>query len=115
MEPTQTHSISPAQGPLWYQEWLKRHQHPVSYALHMVGIPLTLAALGPLLWDPLSFQMWCWAALLFLSGYALQFLGHAIEGNDAGELILIKKWVGLPYTAISPKWGRTQPIHVAEQ
>ncbi len=70
----------------------------------MVGIPLTMLALAPLLWDIFSFEMWCWAALLFLGGYALQFLGHFIEGNDMGELILLKKWLGKPYVAISPRW-----------
>jgi hypothetical protein len=92
-------------GPAWLQEWLKRHQHPVSFILHMIGIPLTLLALGPLLWDPFSFEMWGYAALLFLSGYALQFLGHAIEGNDAGEMILVKKWMGKPYVAVSERWS----------
>jgi hypothetical protein len=91
-------------GPVWLQEWLKRHQHPISFALHMVGIPMTLLALAPLVWDIFSFQMWLWATVLFLGGYALQFLGHIIEGNDMGELILLKKWLGKPYVAISPRW-----------
>jgi hypothetical protein len=91
-------------GPGWLREWLKRHQHPISFILHLVGIPMTIAALIPLLFDISSFSMWVWAALLFLGGYALQFLGHAIEGNDAGETILIKKWLGVPYVAVAPRW-----------
>jgi len=75
----------------------------------MIGIPLTMLALVPLIWDVFSFEMWAWAALLFLSGYALQFLGHALEGNDAGELIVFKKWLGLPYVAISPRWSTAPP------
>lgn len=91
-------------GPGWLREWLKRHQDPISFALHMLGIPMTLAALIPILLDVSSLSMWGWAAALFVAGYALQFLGHAIEGNDAGELILIKKWLGKPYVAIAPQW-----------
>ena len=44
-----------------------------------------------------------WAAGLFVGGYLLQFLGHAIEGNDAGEVVLIKRLLGRPYVAIAPR------------
>jgi len=91
-------------GPGWVRKWLMRHQHPISFGLHMVGIPMTIASLVPLLIDLTSLSMWGWATVLFLGGYALQFLGHAIEGNDAGEIILVKKWMGLPYTAVAPRW-----------
>ncbi|MFO0948166.1 MAG: hypothetical protein U1D30_19970 [Planctomycetota bacterium] len=40
---------------------------------------------------------------LFVPGYALQFVGHAIEGNDAGELILVKRPFGKPYVAVVPR------------
>ena len=33
-------------------------------------------------------------ALDYVAGFALQFLGHAIEGNDAGETIVFKKLLG---------------------
>ena len=39
----------------------------------------------------------------FIMGYLLQFLGHAIEGNDAGEMILIKKLLGKPYQEFAPE------------
>ncbi|MFT3878516.1 MAG: DUF962 domain-containing protein [Gemmatales bacterium] len=94
-------------GPGWLREWLKRHQHPISFVLHLVGIPMTICALLPLLFDITSFTMWCYAAVLFLVGYGLQFLGHAIEGNDAGETILVKKWLGKPYVAVAPRWEDT--------
>lgn len=100
-------------GPGWLKEWLKRHQDPISFALHMVGIPMTIAAVVPLLIDISSPSM-CWLALgLFVGGYALQFLGHAIEGNDAGELILVKKWLGKPYVAIAPQWQEPDAVAVA--
>lgn len=78
--------------------WLQRHQHPVSLALHIVGIPMTLVAVGCWLLG------WWWVGTgLFVAGYVLQFIGHAIEGNDAGELILVKKLLGLPYVAVVPR------------
>lgn len=50
----------------------------------------------------LALTWWGTAALLFFGGYALQFIGHAIEGNDPGEVVLVKRMLGLPYTAIAP-------------
>jgi hypothetical protein len=32
----------------------------------------------------------------------VQFLGHAIEGTDPGEIILLKRRLGLPYVDIAP-------------
>ena len=89
-------------------DWRIRHKHPVNFALHLVGIPMTIIALAPLLHDITSFTMWVYAALLFLNGYGLQFLGHAIEGNDAGETILVKKWLGIPYTAVAQRRQKTE-------
>lgn len=84
--------------------WMLRHQNRTSFWLHMVGIPTTVVAVG------FAFlQMWWWFLGLFVGGYALQFIGHAIEGNDAGELILIKKAMGLPYVDIAPPRGDRPP------
>jgi hypothetical protein len=79
--------------------WLERHQHPVSYALHLIGIPLTLVGLGLLAAAP-----WYWGVGVFVAGYALQFLGHRIEGNDVGELIPLKRLLGLPVVPIAPQY-----------
>lgn len=46
---------------------------------------------------------WDWALGAFVLGYVLQFVGHAIEGNDAGETILVKKALGMPYVAVIPR------------
>lgn len=45
-------------------------------------------------------------------GYVLQWLGHCVEGNDVGELIPIKKLLGLPAISIAPKYQ--QPSRVSE-
>jgi uncharacterized membrane protein YGL010W len=85
--------------------WMLRHQNPTSLVLHLIGIPMTVAAIVFLVVAAISAGgalCWWMAGTLFVLGYALQFIGHAIEGNDAGELILVKKLLGLPYVAIAP-------------
>jgi uncharacterized membrane protein YGL010W len=73
-----------------------RHQHPANQFFHLIGLPVTFIL-------PVVLAMknhpW-WAVASFVGGYCLQFVGHACEGNDAGEVILVKKALGLPYTAI---------------
>jgi hypothetical protein len=66
--------------------WLSRHRNRTSFALHMAGIPATVAAI-PLL----ILKCWVLAAALFVGGYALQFIGHAIEGNRSGEEMLFRR------------------------
>ena len=78
--------------------YLERHRHPLNRVLHLVGVPLTFVISAVLL----ARQHWAWAAAAFLGGYGLQFLGHAIEGNDAGEVVLVKKLLGRPYVEFGP-------------
>jgi uncharacterized membrane protein YGL010W len=73
-----------------------RHRHPLNVMLHAVGLPLTFVVPIPLLVHHSA----VWAAAAFLTGYLLQFAGHAIEGNDAGEIILVKKSLGLSYVDV---------------
>ena len=79
--------------------YVQRHQNLWNQILHIVGVPLTFVVSLVLL---LQGEGW-WALGAFLGGYALQFLGHAIEGNDAGEVVLVKRWLGLPYREFGPK------------
>jgi len=72
--------------PSLYAKWAVRHTNRLSLVLHFVGIPLTVAAIPALL-----FRDWRLAAGLFIAGYALQFIGHAIEGNKSGEQMLCEK------------------------
>lgn len=82
-----------------------RHQNRTSFWLHMIGIPMTVVGVGFAV-----AQMWWWFLALFIGGYLLQFVGHAIEGNDAGELILVKKALGLPFVDIaSPRNDTSRP------
>ena len=78
--------------------WRRRHRHPVNYGLHLVGIPLAFLSLPLLLVLP-----WTWCLGLFVSGYLLQWVGHLIEGNDVGELIPLKRAMGLKVVAVAPR------------
>jgi len=51
------------------------HQHPVNKALHTVGIPMIVASLPLMPFNPLL------GASLFVFGWILQFVGHAFEGK----------------------------------
>ncbi|MCP4375205.1 MAG: DUF962 domain-containing protein [bacterium] len=66
---------------------MSRHQHGVSLTLHIAGIPACFIA-APVL---LFMGMWCWAIAAFVGGYALQFVGHHVEGNRSGEEVLFRK------------------------
>ncbi len=88
------------------QQWRQRHRHRVSFWLHIVGIPLAvgggilaLVQLGQGRWD-----LWWRPVALIAAGYVLQWLGHRLEGNDMGEVILVKKWLHRPYVSVSPRY-----------
>src|SRR6266446_1416545 len=53
-----------------------KHRHPLNKLAHSIGIPLIVISL------PLFFISWRWALGLFIVGWAFQFLGHVIEGNQ---------------------------------
>jgi hypothetical protein len=84
------------------ENWFRRHQNRCSLILHAVGIPLTLLTIPALILAIARSENWLYglAAAVLIIGYALQFIGHAVEGNDAGEVILIKKLLGRPYVAV---------------
>jgi hypothetical protein len=76
--------------------WLERHRHPVNFALHCIGIPLVLWSL----WSAYEGH-WQWGLVQFSVGYLLQFVGHFIEGNDVGELVPLKRLLGLPSVSVA--------------
>ncbi|MFS8085500.1 MAG: DUF962 domain-containing protein [Acidobacteriota bacterium] len=53
-----------------------KHQHPLNKLCHTIGIPMIVVSL------PLFFLSWRWALALFIVGWILQLIGHAIEGNQ---------------------------------
>lgn len=78
--------------------YAERHCHPVNRLLHVIGVPLTFVVSIVLLVQ----QQWWWGAAAFVGGYLLQFAGHAVEGNDAGEVVLVKRALGKPYREFGP-------------
>lgn len=58
------------------EEYKTKHRHPLNRLTHSFGIPMIVLAL------PVVFFNWRWALALFVVGWILQFLGHAIEGNQ---------------------------------
>ncbi|MBA3246831.1 MAG: DUF962 domain-containing protein [Pyrinomonadaceae bacterium] len=62
--------------PSFMEEYKAKHQHPLNRLMHNFGIPMIVISLS------LVFVNWRWALALFVIGWILQFIGHAIEGNQ---------------------------------
>ena len=62
--------------------YLREHQHPLNRATHFVGIPLLIgtAVVGLATWNP-----WLIVGGQVV-GWAIQILGHRIEGNKPALL-----------------------------
>ncbi len=64
----------------WIAQYSESHQHPINRTLHTLGIPMIVASLilglAGLLLMP---QLLIAAAVLFVIGWILQFVGHALE------------------------------------
>ena len=57
------------------ENYQSKHRHPLNKLCHVISIPVITVS-----W-PLFFFKWRWALVLFIGGWILQFVGHAIEGN----------------------------------
>jgi hypothetical protein len=84
--------------------WRERHQLPINFWLHMVGIPPAFLSLPLFVLLP-----WYVGLSALVIGYFLQYIGHCLEGNDLGEWAGIKRLLGLPYVGVSPRWAPTAP------
>ena len=82
------------------KNYIERHQNRVNQLFHLVGVPVTFIVSWIVLAQTDNDWRCFWACFVF--GYILQFIGHAIEGNDAGEVCLIKKMLGKPYREFRP-------------
>lgn len=82
-------------------DYMHRHRHPVNAALHIVGVPAALYGFWLILKSfaaersqdsassaNLGLGLVGLAYVFF--GYLLQYLGHRSQGNEVGEIILIK-------------------------
>ena len=65
----------------WIAQYGSSHQHPVNRFCHTVGIPLIVISLGAgVVSIGVPGLRWI-AASLFVAGWILQFVGHAVEGK----------------------------------
>lgn len=86
------------------RNWLARHRNAFNFWIHMIGIPLALAGI------PLLFVAeWYWGVGAIVAGYVLQWVGHRVEGNDVGELIPLKRALGLPVVSVAPQYASGTP------
>ncbi|MFP4104653.1 MAG: Mpo1-like protein [Phycisphaerae bacterium] len=69
------------------QNWMSRHRNPANFWIHMAAIPMTFVV--PVIC--LLMQRWWLAGAFFVGGYALQFVGHVVEGNRSGEEMLLRR------------------------
>lgn len=60
----------------YIEDYKAKHKHPLNRLAHSIGIPLIVLSL------PLFFVSRIWGLALFIVGWAFQFLGHAVEGNQ---------------------------------
>lgn len=67
-------------------DYCQRHAHPVNALLHLIGVPMVFYGLYCFLE-----KMPAAAIALIALGYFFQYLGHRTQGNEVGEVTLIKK------------------------
>jgi len=65
----------------WIAAYAQGHRHPLNELTHLFGIPMIAVSLPLLLLSPFMAGLWPFALGLFVLGWALQFAGHAIEGQ----------------------------------
>ncbi len=82
----------------WIAQYQESHQHPLNLLTHLFGIPMILVSL-PIMLGGFYRLTFLWFGLaIFTVGWALQFLGHAIEGKppeflkDWRFLIVGSRW-----------------------
>lgn len=63
----------------WVAQYAQSHQHPVNRLCHTVGIPLIVLSLVTFLAALFVGGLWMPALGLFVLGWILQFVGHAVE------------------------------------
>ena len=75
-------------------DWIERHRDPKSFVLHLIGIPGSILGvlLMPIYLLLMSFTLFLFALLLFVGGFLLQFLGHALERTEPGEIKALRLW-----------------------
>jgi uncharacterized membrane protein YGL010W len=68
-----------------WEEWIiqygSSHRHPLNRLCHTLGIPLIALSLPVFVAAAFIHGLWVTAAVMFVIGWVLQFIGHAVEGK----------------------------------
>lgn len=67
-------------------DYYERHKHPVNATLHIIGVPAVVAGVYLIYVKQITLGL-----ALIVAGYFLQYLGHKAQGNEVGEVTLIKR------------------------
>jgi Protein of unknown function (DUF962) len=97
--------ICPPRPPMKLIEgWIDRHRDPMSFVLHMFGIPPTILGvlLIPVYVMLISIPIFLLALTMFVGGYAIQFLGHLLDGSEPGEIMYLRRKMGWSYAKMAP-------------
>jgi uncharacterized membrane protein YGL010W len=65
----------------WIARYAQSHQHPVNRFCHTLGIPLIVLSLPLFPVAAIVPGFWPVPVALFVTGWILQFVGHAVEGK----------------------------------
>jgi len=74
----------------YLRTYMSNHTDSRNRVLHVIGVPLApwgaivLLIRGQVLW----------AIVAFFLGYGLQWIGHRAEGNEMGDLVLLRQLAG---------------------
>ena len=73
-----------AAGVSAFEIYRLKHQHPLNRLTHFIGIPMIAISIAFPLFAWFAWGVVAWKEWIILSavGWGLQFLGHAIEGNQ---------------------------------
>ena len=65
----------------WVAQYSQSHQHPLNRVLHTWGIPMIAVSVILGIASLFVSGLWMVALALFVVGWVLQFVGHAVEGQ----------------------------------
>jgi uncharacterized membrane protein YGL010W len=65
----------------WIAQYSQSHQNRWNQLTHAFGIPMIVVSLVLAVLSLALPALWPWALALFVLGWVLQFIGHAIEGK----------------------------------
>ena len=65
----------------WIAQYSTSHQNRINRLCHTLGIPTILLSLAFFAAGFFLRNFWLYAAILFIAGWLLQFIGHAFEGK----------------------------------